>query len=317
MKTILVTGGIASGKSEVCKYLSSKGYPVYDSDSRAKGLYESVPGLKQKVEEAIGLPFSEIAVIFSDPEKRAALESLVHPEVLRDLEAWKSGLDSPLCFVESAIMPETRLFDGSYDKVLLVRAPLRQRLARNPKTAERTPSQHLPEVADYIIDNDSDIEALHQKTDRILNDMKTDLSKILAVAGKHGLYRFLAISRGNAVVAEKLSDSSRTMLDSRSRITTLADVAIYTSDGELKLKEVFLAMEKALAGAGAPASKGNDAAVKALFDKAVPNYDPERFYTSHMRKIVDWYAELKQFASLDFTEEEEEGAGEEKPSDEK
>ena len=66
MKTVLVTGGIASGKSEVCRYLSSAGYPVYDSDSRTKALYESVPGLKGRVEEAIGVPFSNVAVIFED-----------------------------------------------------------------------------------------------------------------------------------------------------------------------------------------------------------------------------------------------------------
>ncbi len=305
MKTVLVTGGIASGKSEVCRYLASKGYPTYDCDSRTKALYESVPGLKRKVEEATSLPFGEIGAIFSDPAKREALEAVVYPEVLKDLEAWKGGLNCRMAFVESAIMLEKPLFNGCYDTVLLVRAPMDARLGRNPRTAERAASQHLPDEADYMIDNDSDLETLHSRIDIFLNDMKTDLSKILAVSGKHGLYRFLAISRGNAVVAEKLSDSSRTMLDSRSRITTLADVAIYTAAGELKLKEVFLAIEKALDGAEAPAAKGDDAAVKALFDKAVPDYDPERFYTSHMRKIVDWYTELVKYASLDFTEEEE------------
>ena len=49
MKTFLVTGPIGSGKSEVCRYLASKGYPVYDCDSRTKGLYESVPGLKSRI----------------------------------------------------------------------------------------------------------------------------------------------------------------------------------------------------------------------------------------------------------------------------
>ena len=58
-------------------------------------------------------------------------------------------------------------------------------------------------------------------------------------------------------------------------------------------------------GAPVPSSKAPEAEIKALFDKAVPGYDAERFYLSHMRKIVDWYTELVQFASLDFTEEEE------------
>ena len=45
--------------------------------------------------------------------------------------------------------------------------------------------------------------------------------------------------------------------------------------------------------------------IKALFDKAVPNYDSERFYFSHMKKILDWYNELAKYASFDFVEEEE------------
>ena len=48
------------------------------------------------------------------------------------------------------------------------------------------------------------------------------------------------------------------------------------------------------------------AAVKALFEKAVPDYDPERFYASHMKKVIEWYQDLEKHASLDFVEEEEE-----------
>ena len=132
---------------------------------------------------------------------------------------------------------------------------------------------------------------------------KTDLSKILAVNGKHGLYRFLALSRGNAVIAEALEDGHRTVFDAHNRVTTLADICIFTAEGELKLKEVFLKLKETLAGKEAPSAK-DAAAVKALFDKAVPDYDADRFYASHMKKIIEWYGELARFASLDFEEEE-------------
>lgn len=138
--------------------------------------------------------------------------------------------------------------------------------------------------------------------------MKTDLTKILAVSGQHGLYKYVAQARGGAI-AEALSDGHRTVFDSRSRITTLADIAIYTDEGELKLRDVFLALNKALDGAEAPASKAPEAEVRALFDKAVPHYDADRFYLSHMRKILDWYKEIVQFASLDFEEEEQPDEG--------
>lgn len=134
--------------------------------------------------------------------------------------------------------------------------------------------------------------------------MKTDLAKIISVSGHHGLYQYVAQAR-NGAVAEALSDKKRTVLDIRSRITTLADISIFTDEGEVKLKEVFLAMNKALDGKLAPAGKDNDNQLKALFEKAIPNYDRDRFYVSHMKKVADWYNDLVQNASLDFVEEEE------------
>lgn len=138
-----------------------------------------------------------------------------------------------------------------------------------------------------------------------MENNKTDLSKILAINGKHGLYRFLALSRGNAVIAESLSDGHRTVFDAHNRITTFADICIFTSEGELKLREVFLAIQKTLDGNALPSVK-DAAAVKALFDKAVPDYDADRFYASHMKKVLEWYQDLAEHASLDFVEEEEE-----------
>jgi len=308
MKTVLVTGGIASGKSEVCRYLASKGYPVYDSDSRTKALYASVPGLKEKAEAAIGCPLEQASVIFRDDAARARLEAVVYPEVLRDFESWRNGQKGSTVFFESAIALEKPVFDHLWDGVWLVEAPLEARLSRNPKVAERIGAQLPadPSRADVVIENDSSLEKLHEKIDKILNDMKTDLSKILSVSGKHGLYRFLALSRNNSAIAEALSDGHRTVFDPHSRITTLADIAIYTDEGEFKLKDVFLSISKVLDGKAAPDSKSSEAEIKAVFEKAVPNYDPERFYFSHMKKILDWYGELVKYASLDFVEEEEE-----------
>lgn len=134
--------------------------------------------------------------------------------------------------------------------------------------------------------------------------MKTDLTKILSVSGRHGLYLYLAQAR-NGAIAESLETKTRTVFDTKSRISTLADIAIYTSEGELKLKEVFAKLHEVLGEEPAPSSKDSTEAIKELFKKAVPNYDEERFYVSHMKKVVDWYNELKQFASLEFVEEEE------------
>ena len=134
--------------------------------------------------------------------------------------------------------------------------------------------------------------------------MKTDLARILSVSGQHGLYLYHAQAR-NGAIAESLSDKKRTCFDIKTRLTTLADIAIYTSEGELKLKEVFLKLKDVLGDADAPSPKASSEELKALFAKAVPDYDADRFYVSHMKKVVEWYNELKNYASLDFAEENE------------
>lgn len=139
---------------------------------------------------------------------------------------------------------------------------------------------------------------------------KTNLSKILSISGQHGLFRFIAQSRGGAIV-ESLEDGKRTAFGSSARISSLADISIYTDDGEVKLKEVLTKMHEILADEDAPAQKSDNDAFKDLFSKAVPDYDADRFYVSHMKKIALWYNLLKSHASLDFEEaeapEEEEG----------
>ena len=135
--------------------------------------------------------------------------------------------------------------------------------------------------------------------------MKTDLAKILSVRGQRGLFNYIAQSRTGAI-AESLKDHKRTNFAANSGITTLADISIFTLEGEVKLKEVFLKIHDVLGETDAPTSKADAAEIKALFEKALPDYDADRFYVSHMKKVVDWYNELKNFASLDFVEEEQE-----------
>ena len=140
--------------------------------------------------------------------------------------------------------------------------------------------------------------------------MKTDLSKILSVSGQHGLFNYIAQGRNGAIV-EALSDGHRTRFDLKSRMTTLADISIYTEDEEVKLQSVFEKMHEVLGENDAPGAKASAEELKALFEKALPNYDGNRFYVSHMKKVVEWYNELKKYASLEFVEEEEESAAEE------
>ena len=133
--------------------------------------------------------------------------------------------------------------------------------------------------------------------------MKTDLSKILAVSGQSGLFLYISQARNGAIV-EALADKKRSSVSMTSKITSLADISIYTDDEEVKLQQVFLNMKEVLGDADAPSAKSKPEDLKALFEKALPDYARDRFYVSHMKKVVEWYNALKNHASLDFVEPE-------------
>ncbi len=134
--------------------------------------------------------------------------------------------------------------------------------------------------------------------------MKTDLARTLSIRGQHGLFNYIAQSRAGAIV-ESLEDKKRYNFSASAGITTLADISIYTSEGEMKLSEVFGKMHEVLKEADAPTGKAADKELKDLFAKAVPTYDADRFYVSHMKKVVEWYNCLKNYASLEFLTDEE------------
>ena len=69
-------------------------------------------------------------------------------------------------------------------------------------------------------------------------------------------------------------------------------------------------MKEYLGEKDAPSSKSDANTLKDLFENVLPDYDRDRFYVSHMKKVVEWYNALKNYASLDFVNPEEEEAAE-------
>ncbi len=169
-KIVLVTGLIGSGKSAVCKILSDKGFPVYDSDSRTKALYRR-QDIARKVECEIGVDVDHLKGIFETPDKLHRLEEIIHPEVLKDFKAFAAGAESPVVFFESAIAMSLPLFAGQFDKVILVRASKEKRWTRNPKAASRDAFQSEPAHYDFLIENDGSLKDLEEKTELIISQL--------------------------------------------------------------------------------------------------------------------------------------------------
>lgn len=140
--------------------------------------------------------------------------------------------------------------------------------------------------------------------------MKTDLRKVLSISGQPGLYLYVSQAHQGAIV-EALATKKRTCCPMSARMTSLADIAIYTDEEEMRLQEVFEKMHAHLGENDAPAAKSDPKMLKGLFEEVLPTYDRDRFYVSHMKKVVEWYNILKNNASLDFESLDEAEASEE------
>lgn len=169
MRTVLITGPIGAGKSEVRRYLERRGFSTYDCDSRCKALYDEVPGLKTEIESSLGIPFRSLSSVFEDPSKLALLESLVFPYLTEDIVRWKRSASGRLVFIESATALSKPQFDGLYDETWIVTAPAAVRLSRNPKAAQRDSFQSFDTLAaSHVIENDSTPEALFEKINKLV-----------------------------------------------------------------------------------------------------------------------------------------------------
>ncbi len=139
---------------------------------------------------------------------------------------------------------------------------------------------------------------------------KTDLKKILSVSGQRGLFLYLSQAR-NGVIVESLETKQRTTFGTSAKISSMADISVYTTTEDVSLKEIFTGMAQKLKNGPAMSSKEDPKKIKAFFKEVLPEYDEDRFYVSHMKKILEWYNLLQKFASLEFVEEEEDTPSEE------
>ena len=138
MYKIGVTGGIGSGKSTVCELLRDRGVAVYDSDSRAKQLMAESEALREQLIAAFGAECYNAegldraflaSKVFDNEEALQQLNSIVHPAVRADFQAWAEQQQSPYVVLESAILFEAG-FETEVDATLAVMAPMPMRLER-------------------------------------------------------------------------------------------------------------------------------------------------------------------------------------------
>ena len=133
-----------------------------------------------------------------------------------------------------------------------------------------------------------------------------ELRTVLSITGKPGLLKLVAQNKGGVVV-ESLLDGKRTSISASANVSSLGDIAIYTYEEEVPLREVFKAMSAVTGGKEALSHKSSKAELEDFFGEVLPKFDQERVYASDIKKIVQWFnilAKNELLAILDETEEE-------------
>jgi hypothetical protein len=115
------------------------------------------------------------------------------------------------------------------------------------------------------------------------------LDKIVAIAGRPGLFEMVAQSR-SGIIARSLVDGKRISSPINNQISVMTEIQIFCIGGEMPLTEVFdkiIAYEKGAIARISP--KANKIDLEAYFFEIIDNYDEERVYPSDIKKIIQWY----------------------------
>lgn len=135
-----------------------------------------------------------------------------------------------------------------------------------------------------------------------------DLKEILSVSGKPGLFKTIAQTK-SGVIIESLADGKRIQAFASDKISSLGEISIFTTSDDMPLREVFRLIFEKNADQPAPDAKSDDDTLKSFFEIIVPDYDHERVYASHIRKLVQWYNQLLASGITDFSAPDEEVEG--------
>ncbi|MDO4228461.1 MAG: DUF5606 domain-containing protein [Capnocytophaga sp.] len=129
-----------------------------------------------------------------------------------------------------------------------------------------------------------------------------NLSKILAISGKPGLYHLESQTR-TGFLATSLLDGKRISVGIRNNVSLLSEIAIYTLEKEVPLTEVFKNIkEKENNGKTSVSHKADGAILEEYFFSILPNYDEDRVYASDIKKVLQWYNLLHEKGFLEETE---------------
>lgn len=139
------------------------------------------------------------------------------------------------------------------------------------------------------------------------------LKTILTVAGKPGLYKLVSSGRNMLIVETVDATKKRQPIHATDKVVSLGDIAMYTDDEEVPLWQVLENVKTKCEGAlcAVDYKKASNDELADFFAEVLPNYDRDRVYMSHVRKLIQWYNLLVAAGLTEFVPEEPETPAEE------
>ncbi|MCB0733486.1 MAG: DUF5606 domain-containing protein [Flavobacteriales bacterium] len=142
-----------------------------------------------------------------------------------------------------------------------------------------------------------------------------ELKDIVSISGKPGLNKIVG-QRPNGLIVEVLDGSGKRFPTSiHQKVSILADISMYTEEGDAPLMDVLRNLHKEVEGGLELITKksaGDD--IRAFFRKVLPTFDEERVYNSDIIKLCSWYAILKDHLDFNAKPEKSDEADSEKES---
>ena len=118
-----------------------------------------------------------------------------------------------------------------------------------------------------------------------------NVESILAVTGKSELFKMVAKGR-NGLIAETLDGTKKIPIGAHQGVSALSEIAIYTYEKEVPLKEILGTIYTKFNGDKALSPKDSVDVLKKTFAEVLPDYDAERVYASDIKKVFGWYNQL-------------------------
>lgn len=134
------------------------------------------------------------------------------------------------------------------------------------------------------------------------------LRTILSVAGKPGLYKLVSSARNMLIVEALDATKKRQPIHGVDKVVSLGDIAMYTDEEEVPLWQVLENVKAKCEGAACTIDhkKASNEELADFFAEVLPNYDRDRVYMTHVRKLIQWYNILVEAGLTEFAPEEQE-----------